>query len=208
MLINYLEWFGYMASFIVLISIVMSSIIKLRWINLIGSLMFAVYGYFIGSLPVTFMNLGIAAVNIMYLIKIYNSKEYFQILSISKESKYFNYLIKFYKDDLIEQFDEKNFIFDDNTIGLYILRDMVPAGVYLAEKIDDTTLEVILDFAIPAYRDFKIGKFIYEQNKDYFLNQGFNTFIAEAKTEKHQRYLLKMDFKYTDNGFYEKKLVS
>lgn len=37
---NFLEILGYIASLIVLISLLMSSIIKLRWINLLGSAVF------------------------------------------------------------------------------------------------------------------------------------------------------------------------
>ena len=36
-----LEWIGYIASLIVLVSLLMSSIKKLRWINLFGALMWA-----------------------------------------------------------------------------------------------------------------------------------------------------------------------
>ncbi|MEA3422309.1 MAG: hypothetical protein U9Q80_00620 [Bacillota bacterium] len=204
--INYIEWFGYLASFVVLVSIIMSSIIKLRWINLTGSLMFAFYGLVINSLPVAFMNTGIAFVNIYYLIKIYNSKEYFQILPISKDSKYFESLMKFYHHDIKNYFSHEDFTFDDKTIGIYILRDMVPAGIFLAEKTDEHTLSVELDFALPAYRDFKIGKYIYEKHNQFFLDKGFDTFIAKAKTDKHHKYLKKMGFEKKENNEYLKKL--
>lgn len=75
--INWLEWLGYLASLIVLISLLMNSIIKLRWINLLGSSIFSLYGFLIGALPVGFMNLGIVLINIYHLVKIYHSKEYF-----------------------------------------------------------------------------------------------------------------------------------
>lgn len=75
--INWLEWLGYLASLIVLISLLMNSILKLRWINLLGSSIFSLYGFLIGALPVGFMNLGIVLINIYHLVKIYHSKEYF-----------------------------------------------------------------------------------------------------------------------------------
>ena len=205
--INYIEWFGYLASFVVLISIIMSSIIKLRWINLTGSLMFAFYGLAIHSLPVTFMNTGIAMINIYYLVKIYKSKEYFQILPIAGESKYFDYLMKFYFHDIKDYFTDEDFTFDDNAIGIYVLRDMVPAGIFLAEKMDERTLLVELDFALPAYRDFKIGRYIYEKNNEFFLDKGFDTFIAKAKTDNHRKYLKKMGFVEQENNEYIKKMT-
>ena len=98
--INWLEWLGYLASLIVLISLLMSSILKLRWINLAGSCMFSLYGFLIGSLPVGFMNLGIAIINIYYLIKIYTTKEYFKILPTDGNSQYFKYFLDFYKTEI------------------------------------------------------------------------------------------------------------
>ena len=38
-----LEWIGYTASLIVLVSLLMSSIKKLRWINLFGALIFGAW---------------------------------------------------------------------------------------------------------------------------------------------------------------------
>lgn len=70
----WLEFLGYIASFIILVSLLMSSIVKLRWINLLGSAIFSVYGFLIGALPVAFMNLCISLINIYYLIKIYHKK--------------------------------------------------------------------------------------------------------------------------------------
>ncbi|GGA89890.1 YgjV family protein [Ornithinibacillus halotolerans] len=72
--INWLEWLGYLASLIVLISLLMSSILKLRWINMIGSGLFSLYGFLIGALPVGIMNLGIVFINLYYLVKLYRAK--------------------------------------------------------------------------------------------------------------------------------------
>ncbi len=51
------EWIGYAASILVLISLSMKSIVKLRWYNMAGATLFAVYGFIIGAYPVGFMNL-------------------------------------------------------------------------------------------------------------------------------------------------------
>ena len=56
-----LDWIGYIASLIVLVSLLMSSVKKLRWINLGGALLFGIYGFLIGSLPTGFMNFGIVS---------------------------------------------------------------------------------------------------------------------------------------------------
>ena len=57
---NPVEWFGYAASVVVAVSLLMSSLIKLRWINMVGSLMFTGYGLLIGAYPVALLNFTIA----------------------------------------------------------------------------------------------------------------------------------------------------
>ncbi|WNF38433.1 GNAT family N-acetyltransferase [Bacillaceae bacterium IKA-2] len=208
---NWLEWLGYLASLIVLISLLMSSIIKLRWINLLGSSLFSLYGFFIGALPVGLMNLGIVIINIYYLVKIYSAKnEYFKILSIEKDSEYFNHFLNFYKEGLKKFADPSKLKANTNEVSFFVLRNMVPAGLFLGSKHDENTLKVELDFVIPEYRDFKIGRFIYEESKDHFLDKGYNRLISYSSNDKHIDYLRKMGFeKKEENGSkYFQKLIT
>ncbi|MCC5909061.1 MAG: YgjV family protein [Clostridiaceae bacterium] len=195
--IDLLEWLGYLASILVLISLLMSSIVKLRWINLLGSIIFAIYGFLIGALPVGLVNSAIAIINIYYLTKIYSTKEFFKTLPIDVDSKYFQYFLEFYHDEIKKYFSNNDFEIKNHTVGFYILRNLVPAGVFLASKHDNSTLLVELDFVIPEYRDFKIGKYIFEEQQDYFLELGYNKLYSYAFSESHANYLKKMGFEKT-----------
>ncbi len=209
---NWLEWLGYLASLIVLISLLMSSIIKLRWINLVGSSIFSLYGFLIGALPVGLMNLGIALINVYYLVKIYRgsaTKEYFKILSIEKDSEYLKHFLNFYQEGIKKYADPSKLKANTYEVSFYILRNMVPAGVFLGTKHDEKTLEVALDFVIPEYRDFKVGSYVYEDSKAYFLEKGYNRLISYSSQAEHIDYLRKMGFKEVEeNGkkYFEKRL--
>ena len=198
--INILEWVGYAASLLVLISLLMSSIIKLRWINMIGSGIFCVYGFLIGSIPVGIMNGGIVIINIIYLIKIFSSKEYFKLITLYPNSEYFLYFMDFYRKDMLKYFPDKNLKIDKNIIGFYILRDVIPAGIFMAKKVDDHTLDIKIDYAIPAYRDFKIAKYLYQEKKDYFINKGFTQLTCLSINKEHDNYLEKMGFTKNDEN--------
>ena len=52
-----LDWIGYLGSLVVLISLLMSSIKKLRWINLVGAVIFAFYGFMISSIPIAYQKI-------------------------------------------------------------------------------------------------------------------------------------------------------
>ena len=92
-----LDWIGYLGSLVVLISLLMSSIKKLRWINLVGAVIFAFYGFMIASIPTGFMNVGIAVIDIVFLVMMYKQKDYFRVLPIPEPTEYLKQFFKFYK---------------------------------------------------------------------------------------------------------------
>jgi len=67
-----IEYVGYLASILIGVSMFMKDIVKLRFINLVGAILFTVYGFIIKSYPVAIVNLIISFTNIYYLFKIYN----------------------------------------------------------------------------------------------------------------------------------------
>lgn len=165
-----------------------------------GSTLFSIYGFLIGALPVGFMNMGIAIINVYYLVKIYQGKkEYFKLLPIEDSPQYFNHFINFYKTELEKYGFKTRFHLTDYPIRFFILRDMVPAGVFLASKHDETTLHVDLDFVTPEYRDFKTGMYIYEHSKDIFLNQGYHHLISYTNNPAHINYLTKVGFEAVED---------
>lgn len=72
--ISWVEWLGYLASILIGISMFMKDIVKLRFINLIGSILFAIYGFIIKVYPVAIINVIIAFVNIYYIYDITKKK--------------------------------------------------------------------------------------------------------------------------------------
>ena len=77
---------GYLASGIIALSMTMSSIVRFRWINLVGASTFAIYGILIGALPVALLNGFIVMVDIYYLLRIYGKKELFETIEIRKDN--------------------------------------------------------------------------------------------------------------------------
>ena len=189
-----LEWIGYIASLIVLISLLMSSIKKLRWINLGGALLFGIYGFMIGSIPTGLMNVGIVIIDIYYLVRMYMSKEFFRVLPIENDTDYLNGFLDFYKKDIESYTDISKIDFKKAAVKLYLLRNMNPAGIFVCNEFDKKTLEITLDYVIPMFRDLKIGQFIFEGQKLYFLGKGYNRFVVFTDNTHHIKYLKKMGF--------------
>ncbi|MCR3906148.1 MAG: hypothetical protein NUK62_03875 [Tenericutes bacterium] len=191
---NFYEILGYVASFIVLVSLLMSSVKRLRWINLTGSLVFAIYGFLIGAIPVGVMNTGIVMINIYYLFQMYTRKDYFTLIEMNKDTEYFKYFMNFYRDNIESFMEVKDHLEDSKYLKLFILRNTVPAGVVVGEYDSKNTLRILVDYVTPTYRDFKIGKFLYHENKDFFEQLGVKNLITDPGNTKHQAYLKKMGF--------------
>lgn len=189
-----LEYIGYLASAIILVSLLMSSVKKLRWINLFGSFTFVIYGILIEAYPVAVLNIATVTINIYYLIKMANKKTFFKILSIDKNSKYLEHFLSLHKNDLKNYFDVKEIDVDNADISFYILRDIVPAGVFVGTRFNEDTLQIDLDYVSPLYRDFSIGKYLYSEQKHIFIEKGFKNLITYTENPKHMSYLKKMGF--------------
>lgn len=201
MKINYLELVGYLASAFVLASMLMSSVVKLRVINLTGALLFSIYGFLIGSLPVGIMNACIVVANGYHLMKMTQSKESFSLIQLREDSLYLKKFITFHKKDMEKFF--KTFDFDQSKYlySFLFLRNTTVAGVLLCEKYDENTLIIDIDYVISRYRDLKIGKYIYKNQTQFFKEKGFNRLLIAPKTPEHQKYVKFMGFEQQNEFF-------
>lgn len=68
--IPWIEWVGYSASALIVISLIMTSVVKLRVLNTAGCVLFVVYGFIIGAYPVAISNLMIVLINLYHLYKL------------------------------------------------------------------------------------------------------------------------------------------
>ena len=194
------EIVGYAASVLVAISLMMSNIIQLRIVNMIGAATFSVYGILIGSIPVAGMNGFIVLINIYYLTQIYSDVEYFQILKVSKDSEYLETFLNFYQDQIVVFQPDFHSITSEDDLNIFVLRDMVPAGLLVGNIEERNKLVVKLDFVVPQYRDFKIGKFLFDENRSYFREKGIKEIVAAPGNNKHNQYLEEMGFELAENG--------
>lgn len=64
------EWIGYAASILIIISLAMTYIVKLRILNSIGCFLFVVYGLYVKAYPVAISNAVIILINIYNLYNI------------------------------------------------------------------------------------------------------------------------------------------
>lgn len=191
--INYLEWIGYLGSIIVAVSLTMKSMIKLRWYNFIGALIFTIYGFAIGAMPVALVNSFITLIDLYYLYKIYSTSDFFDVLEIGCDDKYFHELVKFYKKPIDLEFPNFKDEQLDEKLVFMILRNMSVASVFVA-KLTDGNLVVELDYAVPQYQDFKTGAYLFVKNLQLLRDKGVKCITTFPKSKALEVYYTKMGF--------------
>lgn len=197
-----IEIVGYAGSVLIAVSLMMSSVVKLRLINFAGALVFSIYGFIIGALPVGILNGFIALVDAYYIYDIFSSKDLFKILEVHYFSEYLKYFLKYHEKEIEKFFP--SFIFDPNEKWgvLFVLRNEILAGLVCTERISETSLYIKLDYAIPGYRDFKLGQYVY---KKFFKEAGIKKIYTDFGSVEHNAYLHKMG--YTESEFDGKRVL-
>ncbi len=194
-----IEWVGYLASITVAVSLIMSSILKLRWYNLFGAILFTTYAVIIGAWPVAAVNGFIIIIDTYYLIKLYNQKSTIKVIKVNSDDMYLAEFRTMFNDELNNIFSNYSSIDDNNTHCYMLLSDMNPAGFFIGKK-EGSNINVIADFALPQYRDMKLGRFLYADS-ELFKKINVDTVICTTNDKKHITYMTKLGFNKENNIF-------
>jgi hypothetical protein len=197
-----LEIVGYVASVLVAISLMMSSILKLRVINLVGSLAFTVYGVLIHAYPVAVVNALIVLINIYYLRQMLGSREFFKLLRVRPDSAYLRAFLDFHGADIGRFLPGFAHAPSQGQVTFFVLRDMVPAGLFIGEREGDGSLRVLLDYVIPQFRDFKTGRYVFRDQAPFFREMGVREIVSSPGSRTHSDYLRRMGFAAGADGVY------
>jgi hypothetical protein len=201
-----IEAVGYMGSALVIVSLLMTRILRLRVIGLMGATTFLIYGLLIGSLPIIITNVVIMVINITFLWRATHVTEWFSLLEVRPDSRYLDEFLQFHQEDILLHQPDWNGEVQDSDIVVLVLRDMQPA-MAIVGTVENDEMELKLDYAIPRFRDYRMGRFLYDSNAEFFTDMNLTTITATARTQAHIRYLKKMGFTETEAGRYERSLV-
>lgn len=191
----FIEWFGYGASVVVGVSLLMTSVVRLRWINLAGSLLFTAYGLLISAYPVALLNFSIALINVWHLTRIHRRSDRLTVVPTDAANPVMVEFLRHHEAGIRRFFPDFRAGAPDADIALLSLRDAQLAGVILGRRSDSGTLLVTLDYVAPEYRDFKVGRHVFVENPAVLRSLGFMQVAAEASTPVHRAYLERVGFK-------------
>ena len=188
---------GYLASALVVISLTMTSVVRLRIISLLGSIAFVVYGLLIDSAPVVVTNAAIMVINVWFLRKEFASVSGggFDLGAshIRPDSPFLRDFVDFHLID-IHRF-QPDFVLTsgDDVTSWLLTRDGLPAGLLIG-RMQGTTLTIDLDYVLGPYRDSRLGRWLFGRGADVFRRDGIETVRSHGSTDTHRKYLERMGF--------------
>lgn len=201
------ELVGYLASALIVVSLLMSSVHRLRVINLIGAVVFTVYGLLIGSIPVVLTNGVIVVIDLYHLQRIARAHaqgDYFEVVAVPTDSPLLARFLAFHEEDARRFQPEFDGLRDDHQAWM-VLRNAMAVGVVLA-RVDGEVATIDLDYVAPAYRDQRAGTRFYS-TPGLFSPHGVRRLRSVATVEAQRRYLEDMGFAVTEHGTFERAAV-
>ena len=186
----YLEIFGYVGTALVLLSMMMTSVVKLRLLNIIGSIISMIYSILCGAWPVVFLNFGLIIINVYQLLRLGRTKVMFAHVPVAGDDKSLAYFMMHHRADIEKFFPGYSFTPDAGDEVHLVCAGAEIVGVLIGQRIGDT-LQVELDFATFLYGCLK--------------ENGIARLKADKSAPEHNRYLRKMGFR-TKEGVEVKEL--
>lgn len=191
------EAIGYAASALVVLSLTMRSILRLRLISLCGSATFLTYGVLIESTPIIITNLCIAGINVWFLRKEFAVRRSghgdLGASRIRSDSPFLHDFVKYHLDDITAFQPEFQMPTGDDVIALMLTRDGLPAGLVVGH-LHGETMHVDLDYVLREHRDSRLGTWLYGVGRNVFHDAGVTEIRALAVTDAHDKYLRQVGF--------------
>ena len=198
---NAIQILGYAASLIVFISLTMKSLAKLRVLNAAGSLLFVVFALATDSLPTAFLNLGIVVIDVFYFIRMTRVKDNFEIMTVQKDNEVVRRFYRTNKKELDALFGEAAFAKSEK-IALFFRNDDI-AGLLAYSSIvlpqtdssaPESAAEILIDFVVPKYRDFAVGRHFFVKDVSFWKEQGYSCLLSSVPDKRHIPYLERLGF--------------
>ena len=195
-----IEIFGYIGSVLVVVSMLMSSIVKLRIVNTIGSIVSGTYALIVGALPLVLMNGCLIVINVYNLFKLLKTKQVYDLVDVKADDAFVAYFLERYADDIKTYFPgfKKEDAYGKN--AYVVCCDGNPAGVMVGEE-KHGEIDVLIDYSTPAYRDCSVGTFLYSKLSAKNIHK---IIYAQNLSETHVSYMKKMGFVQEKDAYIKK----
>lgn len=185
----WLEIFGYIGTALVIVSMMMTSVLKLRIINMCGGLISMIYAILCNTWPVVVLNASLICINFFQTMRALRHKNTFGHVLSRPDDESVRYFLSYYEQDIQKFFPSYKLDPHKNSEihVIFVKGEMV--GILIGTRAADL-YRIEMDYVIPRYRDIEVGKFLFPLLKE----SGVNMLTAPLGSEDHNKYLAKLGF--------------
>ena len=193
-----LELIGWLGSAILVISLLQTRVMRFRVLNTASCLVLIAYNGLIQVWPMVAMNVVLVSINVVVIAKLlrhrHDARSY-DAVSIGVAEPYLHHLLVRHAADIAEFNPDlpadvtaraaHAFLVSsgDQVVGLVLSRD----GAQQGEQ------QVVLDYVLPAFRDFTPGEFVFRPDGP-FAALGTTRIVASPGMAASERYLRTVGF--------------
>lgn len=178
---SWLDIIGWTGSALLVWSLLQARILRLRALNLVGSLVLIGYNAALRVWPMVGLNVVLAVINLWYLrgmLATRHDEETYQVVEVGVEDQFLAHTLRVHAAD-IARFNP-GFRWDEHAVQLsafLVVRADEVVGVVLSHAEAGGVAQIDLDYVTQRFRDFTPGEFVYRRSS-LFTDRGFRRVIS------------------------------
>ncbi|MGW4464185.1 YgjV family protein [Micromonospora sp. NPDC004704] len=178
---NWLDIIGWIGSAVLVWSLLQTRVLRLRALNLVGSLILIGYNTALQVWPGVGLNVVIAIINVWYLRRMLatrHDERTYEVVEVGTDDGFLAHTLRVHGAD-IARFNpgfEWHGADPDRTAFLVVRADEV-VGVVLVDGSGGEVARVELDYVTQRFRDFTPGEFVYRRSS-LFTDRGFRRVVT------------------------------
>ena len=178
---NWLDVIGWAGSALLVWSLLQSRILRLRALNLIGSLVLVAYNGVLNVWPMVGLNVVLTMINIVYLYKLLTTRHderTYEVVEVGTDDGFLAHVLRVHAADIAKFNPGFRWSGDGpRRIAFLVMRDDEVVGVVLIRALAGGVAQVELDYVTRRFRDLTPGEFVYRKSR-LLLDRGFHKVIT------------------------------
>jgi hypothetical protein len=176
--VRWLDVVGWVGSAVLVWSLLQSRVLRLRLLNLAGSVVLLAYNGALRIWPMVGLNAVLAVINVVHLRRLLatrHDERAYTVVEVGADDEYLAHLLRAHAAD-IARFNPQ-FRPQPGRRALLILRGDETVGVVIIRDGGDRSARVELDYVTERFRDFSPGEFVYRRSR-WFTDRGFRRVVT------------------------------
>ncbi|SCL34022.1 hypothetical protein GA0070616_4859 [Micromonospora nigra] len=178
---NWLELVGWAGSALLVWSLLQTRILRLRALNLLGSVILVGYNAAVQVWPMVGLNVVLAVINVWYLrgmLATRHDETTYQVVRVGTDDEFLAHTLRLHAAD-IARFNPgfRPLAAPVGRTAFLVVREDEVVGVVLVRDVGDGVAQIDLDYVTRRFRDFTPGEFVYRRSS-LFADLGFRRVLS------------------------------